>query len=84
MRTGRPPKLSPMVAYQIDRGINRQQLSFRTGIGIQHLSRYSTGSMIPTITVAIRIANALDCKPRDLFDRYMINGTVCIGEDIHL
>lgn len=49
-------------------GCNQVQLSMITGLPQCNISLYMKGKRIPSVTVAIRIAEALNCTVQDIWE----------------
>ena len=47
-------------------GLSQKDLAKATNVNRVSISRYETGERVPTLNVAAKIAQALDCKIDDL------------------
>jgi len=48
------------------RGLTQKEVAERSGILIPYLSSLENGARLPTLTIVIRLAEALDCKVSQL------------------
>lgn len=53
--------------YRTKRKITRQQLAELTGVHYQTMSYIERGEYAPTLALALRLAEVLDCKVEQLF-----------------
>lgn len=51
------------------RGITQAELAERIGTTVATISRYESGQREPTLTIAAKLAAALDCSVDDLVER---------------
>lgn len=54
------------------RGIRKEELSENVGITLSMLNRYIKGSAIPSLNIACRISEALNCDINDLIPKYFV------------
>lgn len=50
-------------------GLTQQQLARKTGVSRVSISRYESGQREPTLTIAAKLAAALDCTIEDLVEK---------------
>ena len=61
-------KMSNLISSKrIEKGLTQRQLAEICGITYQSLQRYENGSVVPSVTIAIIIAQALGATVEDLF-----------------
>ncbi|NDD26093.1 MAG: XRE family transcriptional regulator [Actinobacteria bacterium] len=54
-------------SWRIKRKISRQELADLVGVHYQTMSYIERGEYAPTLALALRLAEALDCKVEQLF-----------------
>ncbi|MGG3874861.1 helix-turn-helix transcriptional regulator [Brevibacillus laterosporus] len=52
----------------VERKIKQREFAKQIGIGEAHFSRIVTGTIIPTLDIAFRIAEALGLKVEDIWE----------------
>lgn len=68
------------------RGLQQRDLSVRTlqfgrGIGQDHISRYETGKVVPSVAAFAALVKALDCDPDDLLDIGVVSALVARDDE---
>lgn len=62
-------KLSDQIKQiRLERGISLEELSLKTRIGIERLSRYENGAELPTESTLLILSNALEIPVSNLVD----------------
>ena len=54
---------------RLERGLTQEQLAHDAGIALTYLGGIERGRRNPSVDVLGRLASALRCYPRDLFDQ---------------
>lgn len=52
---------------RLERGLGQRQLAAAAGTTAATICRYEKGKRLPSLVLAMRIADVLGCKPEDLF-----------------
>ena len=74
-----PTRLSQNIQAK---GYTRISFAAKFGFSATQLSSLSTGSTVPTLGLALRIANALRCKIGDLFSSFSIAGVTYSSREL--
>jgi putative molybdopterin biosynthesis protein len=53
--------------YREAKGLKQVDLARKLGMDRSHINRIENGAQTPTLALALRIANALDCNIQDIF-----------------
>jgi putative transcriptional regulator len=53
--------------YRKQKGLTQQELAEILCISLNHLNKIERGKREPSLRLALRIANALDCRIEDIF-----------------
>ena len=73
MTMGRQPKQDKdqvqnlVETFRNQQGLSRQDLADAVGVHYQTIGYIERGEYAPTLALALRLANALECKVEDLF-----------------
>jgi transcriptional regulator with XRE-family HTH domain len=72
MPARKPRRRAPERGYKLaqarkDEGISQQQLAERTGVAKSTIGRIETGVLQPSVSIALRLARALDSSVELLF-----------------
>ena len=51
-----------------EKDISRKELAKRIGVSVATISNITTEETLPSVTLLVKIASALDCDIRDLFN----------------
>lgn len=54
-------------AKRREKNYTQEKLAKKVGVGRSTISEIEAGKHVPSVDVALRIANALDCKVEELF-----------------
>lgn len=52
---------------RLERGLTQSELAEMLNITVPYLSKIENEKKLPNVLLAIRLANALDCKVEDIF-----------------